>query len=207
MNNQINNRLTVNDEGVQRMIDNNSAIYYSNQMIIAQNMTHRPVNTIKILPRTRQYRPDVDTYVMKMALSKYTTSFKNMWSIKGRMNKLLHHLINALLELHLAPIREKKYKRFIVKKITQAQSRKEQEERRHIHPNIPYDSISVIHLSRNRKRRLFQNERKRKDYYLHRAETDTEHTEKWTAKAAKCEQRINTYKQVLQSEIIFNIYL
>ncbi|CEG73463.1 hypothetical protein RMATCC62417_08842 [Rhizopus microsporus] len=47
MNNQMNNRLTVNDEGVQRMIDNNSAMYYSNQMIIAQNMTHRPVNTIK----------------------------------------------------------------------------------------------------------------------------------------------------------------
>ncbi|ORE00832.1 hypothetical protein BCV72DRAFT_310593 [Rhizopus microsporus var. microsporus] len=43
----MNNRLTVNDEGVQRMIDNNSAMYYSNQMIIPQNMTHRPVNTIK----------------------------------------------------------------------------------------------------------------------------------------------------------------
>ncbi|KAG1169346.1 hypothetical protein G6F70_008498 [Rhizopus microsporus] len=43
----MNNRLTVNDEGVQRMIDNNSAMYYSNQMIIAQNMTHQPVNTIK----------------------------------------------------------------------------------------------------------------------------------------------------------------
>ncbi|CEG81973.1 hypothetical protein RMATCC62417_16107 [Rhizopus microsporus] len=62
----------------------------------------------KILPRTRQYRPDMDTYVMKMSLSKYMTSFKNMWSIKGRMNKLLHHLINTLLKLHLAPIREKK---------------------------------------------------------------------------------------------------
>ncbi|ORE21053.1 hypothetical protein BCV71DRAFT_253803 [Rhizopus microsporus] len=48
MNNQVNNCLTVNDEGVQRMIDNNSAMYYSNQMIIAQNMTHQPVNTIKV---------------------------------------------------------------------------------------------------------------------------------------------------------------
>ncbi|KAG1174502.1 hypothetical protein G6F70_004764 [Rhizopus microsporus] len=46
MNNQMNNRLTVND-GVQRMIDNNSAMYYRNQMTIAQNMSHRPVNTIK----------------------------------------------------------------------------------------------------------------------------------------------------------------
>ena len=43
----MNNRLIVNDEGVQRMIDNNLAMYYSNQMIIAQNMTHQPVNTIK----------------------------------------------------------------------------------------------------------------------------------------------------------------
>ena len=47
MNDQINNRLIVNDEGAQRMIDNNSAMYYSNQMIIALNTTHRPVNTIK----------------------------------------------------------------------------------------------------------------------------------------------------------------
>ena len=47
MNNQINNRFTVNDEGVQRMTDNNSAMYYSNQMIITQNMIHRPMNTIK----------------------------------------------------------------------------------------------------------------------------------------------------------------
>ncbi|ORE16883.1 hypothetical protein BCV71DRAFT_270914, partial [Rhizopus microsporus] len=36
MNSQMNNRLTVNDEGVQCMIDNNSVMYYSNQMIIAQ---------------------------------------------------------------------------------------------------------------------------------------------------------------------------
>ena len=47
MNDQMNNRLTVNDESVPRMIDNNSAMYYSNQMIIALNMTHQPVNTIK----------------------------------------------------------------------------------------------------------------------------------------------------------------
>ena len=43
----MNNRLTVNDEGVQRMTDNNSAMYYSNQMIIAQSMTNWPVNIIK----------------------------------------------------------------------------------------------------------------------------------------------------------------
>ena len=47
MNDQMNNRLTVNDESVPRMIDNNSAMYYSNQMIITQNMIHRPMNTIK----------------------------------------------------------------------------------------------------------------------------------------------------------------
>lgn len=65
---------------------------------------------MKILSKTRQCRPDVDTYVMKMALLKYMTSFKNMWSIKGRMNKLLHRLINTLLKIHLAPMREKNIK-------------------------------------------------------------------------------------------------
>jgi uncharacterized protein YjgD (DUF1641 family) len=47
MNSQMNNHLTVNDEGVQRMIDSNLAMYYSNQMIIDQSMSHRPVNTTK----------------------------------------------------------------------------------------------------------------------------------------------------------------
>ena len=43
----MNNRLTVNDEGVQCMIGNNSAMYYNNQMIIAQNVIYRLVNAIK----------------------------------------------------------------------------------------------------------------------------------------------------------------
>ncbi|KAG1201915.1 hypothetical protein G6F70_002734 [Rhizopus microsporus] len=47
MNSQMNNRLTVNDEGVQCMIGNNSAMYYNNQMIIAQNVIYRLVNAIK----------------------------------------------------------------------------------------------------------------------------------------------------------------
>ncbi|KAI8883165.1 hypothetical protein K501DRAFT_130705, partial [Backusella circina FSU 941] len=38
---------TVNNQDIQRMIDNNAAMHYSNQMILAESMTHRPVNTLK----------------------------------------------------------------------------------------------------------------------------------------------------------------
>ncbi|ORE10580.1 hypothetical protein BCV72DRAFT_332863 [Rhizopus microsporus var. microsporus] len=67
MNNQMNNRLAVNDEGAQRMIDNNSAMHYSNQMIIAKNMTHRSVNTIKTYSAKEEWKLSyfLAEYVMK----------------------------------------------------------------------------------------------------------------------------------------------
>lgn len=44
MNNQ---RATVNDENMQRMLDTNAAMTYSGQLVLAQNMSARPVNTQK----------------------------------------------------------------------------------------------------------------------------------------------------------------
>ncbi|CEJ01298.1 hypothetical protein RMCBS344292_15330 [Rhizopus microsporus] len=77
MNNQMNNRLTVNDEGVQRMIDNNSAMYYSNQMIIAQNMTHRPVNTIKAYSaKQEEWKKRFENLTM---LFKHRNGALNIW--------------------------------------------------------------------------------------------------------------------------------
>ncbi|GAA5798820.1 hypothetical protein HPULCUR_004226 [Helicostylum pulchrum] len=46
-NSQKSTSIEVNNEGTQRMVDNSSAMHRSNQMIIAQGMSHRPVNTIK----------------------------------------------------------------------------------------------------------------------------------------------------------------
>ncbi|KAI9255453.1 hypothetical protein EDC94DRAFT_678538 [Helicostylum pulchrum] len=46
-NSQKSTSIEVNNEGTQRMVDNSSAMHRSNQMIIAQGMSRRPVNTIK----------------------------------------------------------------------------------------------------------------------------------------------------------------
>lgn len=47
MNSQQNSNInTVNDDNVQRMIDNSAAMHYSNQMTLAQNIAHRPKSTI-----------------------------------------------------------------------------------------------------------------------------------------------------------------
>ncbi|GAA5798910.1 hypothetical protein HPULCUR_004317 [Helicostylum pulchrum] len=46
-NSQKSTSVKVNNEGTQRMVDNSSAMHRSNQMIIAQGMSYRPVNTIK----------------------------------------------------------------------------------------------------------------------------------------------------------------
>lgn len=49
----------------------------------------------KKLPRTTPKAFGLDTYIMEMALSKYMTNFKNMWSTKSRFVKHLNRLINA----------------------------------------------------------------------------------------------------------------
>lgn len=44
---QNNNASSSNEEGIRRMIDNNVAMHRSNQMVLAESMTQRPINTIK----------------------------------------------------------------------------------------------------------------------------------------------------------------
>jgi hypothetical protein len=44
-------RITVSNPTLQRMIDSNAAMQYSNQMIISQSMGSRPVNTTKACVR------------------------------------------------------------------------------------------------------------------------------------------------------------
>ncbi|OAD71595.1 hypothetical protein PHYBLDRAFT_170258 [Phycomyces blakesleeanus NRRL 1555(-)] len=41
------NNTTVNDPSLQRMMDNTSAMYSSNQLVLAQNLDQRPTNTTK----------------------------------------------------------------------------------------------------------------------------------------------------------------
>jgi len=44
---QNNNASSSNEQGIRRMIDNNVAMHRSNQMVLAESMIQRPINTIK----------------------------------------------------------------------------------------------------------------------------------------------------------------
>lgn len=44
---QNNNTSSSNEQGIRRMIDNNVAMHRSNQMVLAESMIQRPINTIK----------------------------------------------------------------------------------------------------------------------------------------------------------------
>ncbi|CAO3701955.1 unnamed protein product [Rhizopus stolonifer] len=70
-------------------------------------MKHSFLNAIfKALPLSENKKPDIEPYVMKMALSKYSTNFKNMRDNTVSFYTMLNNLLMVLLRLHLAPKRE-----------------------------------------------------------------------------------------------------
>ncbi|KAG1048930.1 hypothetical protein G6F43_008712 [Rhizopus delemar] len=55
MNNQINNgSSSTSNESVQRMVETSTAMHHSNDMVIAQSIVHRPVNTNKAYPAKQE---------------------------------------------------------------------------------------------------------------------------------------------------------
>lgn len=53
-------------------------------------------------------KKDTEPYVMKMALAKYSASFKNRWGTMGSFHQMLNNILLVLLRVHLAPKRELK---------------------------------------------------------------------------------------------------
>ncbi|KAL0145511.1 hypothetical protein V8B55DRAFT_1559299 [Mucor lusitanicus] len=75
---------------------------------------------------------------------------------------------------------------------------------------IPADRISVIHLSRDQKRNLFDKERKNHTKYSNKAELhqdDPNFERKYQQWADRSLMRIDTYKRVLQTETITEAHL
>lgn len=71
-----NKRPRVNDNYLQRMLETNAAIKYSNQMIVAhQSMANRPVNTIKAYAAKQKEWTTVN-------LIMYNDSFTNMFQLE-----------------------------------------------------------------------------------------------------------------------------
>ncbi|KAL0582181.1 hypothetical protein ABG067_008034, partial [Albugo candida] len=51
--------------------------------------------------------------VMDIAVTNFITNFSLMWKDKKIINRLLNKLIEVLLKIHLAPVREKKYRAYV----------------------------------------------------------------------------------------------
>lgn len=153
------------------------------------------------LPPARIEDRNVESYLMQVARTKYKTNFQVMWSTTKRFYSLLNNLLIVLLRIHLAPRREANkrdeiQRRRELRDNTEAIGRNQQYQE-----SIPFNEISLIEKSYNAKKRLFAKERKQREKYLTKAEKDINNATKWTAKAHRCTERLETYETVLQAEV------
>jgi hypothetical protein len=159
---------------------------------------------VSIIPRIEDSQPDIENFVMKTALSQYITNFNNMWSSKARFNKIIRNLLMVLLRQHLAPKRERQKNKCIKRKTQKKDKGKSSAITSEYVEPIPFEEISLINLTRNQKRTLFDEERRRYITYINKAETeenDFAQREKWYRRAERCQQRLDTYDEVLKSEV------
>ncbi|KAI9275277.1 hypothetical protein EDC94DRAFT_644071 [Helicostylum pulchrum] len=143
---------------------------------------------VDILPRNIKKAFTTDPYVMKMSLSKYATNFEVMWSDSKRPLKVLNRLLDILLKyiLHRSENRKMEQKRQLY--ISEKEATTIQR------------PIGIIKKSRNGKRNLFNNERRRRRKYVKKAKDDPFNEQKWINKAIRCTERIETYAETLAIE-------
>ncbi|KAG2232519.1 hypothetical protein INT48_005409 [Thamnidium elegans] len=136
---------------------------------------------------------------MKTTLSKYITNFEVIWSDSKRLLKVLNRLLDLLLKIHLAPEREQKYKAYVAKKKNETEQKKQlyinEEEATTIQ-----SPISFMNKSRNGKRNLVNNERKRRRKYVKKPKGDPINKQKLVNKVIRCTERIETYTKFLTTE-------
>ncbi|CAO3703828.1 unnamed protein product [Rhizopus stolonifer] len=151
-------------------------------------MKHPFLNAIfKVLSLSENKGPDIEPYVMKMAFSKYSINFKNMWDNMDLFYTMLNNLLMVLLRLYLVPKREENKR-----ERTEALKKKEDTS----HPveirgaSILYDKISVAGLTR-----------KRREKYYNKARNDPENKEKWETEAERSRERTFTYVHLLNSQV------
>ncbi|KAI9485890.1 MAG: hypothetical protein EXX96DRAFT_546921 [Benjaminiella poitrasii] len=177
--------------------------YFGPRGIQETTLQKTPVHKafVSHLPRQPESQPTLDVYVMQIALSVFIVNFQNMWSNTKRFTKLFNRLLNVLLKIHLAPIRERVYKQFIKNKMEGNIQKEEKDgKNQEFFGSIPFNRISIIRKSTNGKRRLFQAEKRRHDKYIKKVETDPGSRDKWNRRAERCQQRLNTYEQILEAE-------
>ncbi|KAI9474133.1 MAG: hypothetical protein EXX96DRAFT_580712 [Benjaminiella poitrasii] len=139
------------------------------------------------LPSQPESQPTLDVYVMQIALSAFIVNFQNMWSDTKRFTEQFNLLLNVLFKIHLAPIRERGYKQFIKNKMESDIQKEEKDGKSQgFFSRILFNRISIIC--------------KRYDKYIKKVETDPGSRDKWNRRAEICQQRLNTYAQILEAE-------
>lgn len=84
------------------------------------------------------------------------TNFENIYFNNKIVRKLLNKLIDIVLIIHLAPERDRRFKR----KLNKSKA-KHKQKLRHIKRSTPQGSMSIIYKSRDGIRKLFRQETKR----------------------------------------------
>lgn len=138
---------------------------------------------------------DLSSHVMKMARNVYIANFMNMWADNTIVNKALNRLLNILLIVHLSPARDQEFK----KKREELKGKNKGKNRQPPNNNcaIPVNSMSLINKTYNGRRRLFADEIKRRNRYIEKGGDWV--VKQW--KASLCQQRLNSYADVLQREV------
>ncbi|KAL7325933.1 hypothetical protein PS15p_208349 [Mucor circinelloides] len=130
----------------------------------------------------------LSSHVMKIARKLYDTNLQVMWSDNTLVNKLLSRLLRFLLLVHLRPDDDGEFKR---KKQELKRKNKGEQVLKDTNGSIPLESISLINMTRNGRRRLFRKEEENMEKYLKKGNTRS---------AELCQMRLNTYREVLERE-------
>ncbi|ORE06893.1 hypothetical protein BCV72DRAFT_195736, partial [Rhizopus microsporus var. microsporus] len=86
------------------------ASYFGIQDVTEETLKKHPFQTAlrQALNEDGRRSESTDPVVMKLALNRYISNFKNMWSQKMRSRKVLNRVLIVLLRIHLAPKRERR---------------------------------------------------------------------------------------------------
>ncbi|KAL9536424.1 hypothetical protein MBANPS3_012657, partial [Mucor bainieri] len=141
---------------------------------------------LKVLPRDEPSPYEsLSSHAMKMARQLYETNFQNMWADNKIVNKLLARLLRFLLLIHLCPDKDQEFK--ANKEEAQNKTKgKGKQVLRDTNGSIPVESISLINMTRNGRRRLFRRERQKMAEYNRKGKTRA---------AEACQRRITTYEE------------
>ncbi|RCH82304.1 hypothetical protein CU097_003953 [Rhizopus azygosporus] len=107
-----------------------------------------------------------------------------------RSRKVLNRVLIILLRIHLAPKRERRK----IEELTKKKSEKAK------NTDKAPTKIKLANKSYNTRKRLFKNEKKKRETYIRKSRNDKINELKWKYKATKCQMRVSKYEEILRKE-------